>query len=115
MGSATDCKRSCTDNAECMSFSLCPRWNGCWLKDRSVTGAEATHSKDDCKTYKRGNASSNVSPIVAKMKLMRSILAGLRTNLNSKLDVLEDLVEPAETAEQGPRRLLLSGRSLRGS
>lgn len=53
--SLTPCKNSCAGNAACLSFSYCPQWNGCWMKDRSFSGGEpvtnngcTTHYKTSC-------------------------------------------------------------------
>lgn len=49
--SSTECQAACTNNANCQSFSLCPQWNACWMKDRALTGNEATVVNGQCKTY----------------------------------------------------------------
>jgi len=33
------CKDSCSGNDQCKSFTYCPSWNKCWLKDRSFSGS----------------------------------------------------------------------------
>jgi len=50
--SATECQEACDNNPACNSFSLCPQW-GCWMKDRSFSGSEATREFHDCRTYYR--------------------------------------------------------------
>ncbi|CAK0867721.1 unnamed protein product, partial [Prorocentrum cordatum] len=38
--SSAECMAGCSANANCMSFTLCPQLNGCWLKDKSFSGGE---------------------------------------------------------------------------
>merc|ERR1712228_829746 len=49
--SADQCKKSCSQYAECQSFSLCPQWNMCWMKTRVVDGGESTKDLGECRTY----------------------------------------------------------------
>jgi len=48
--SVEDCKRVCDENNDCKSFSFCPKFNGCWLKDQVLSGSEPQRSFEDCKT-----------------------------------------------------------------
>jgi len=49
--SATACQQQCDTNDACNSFTLCPGWSKCWMKDNSFTGDEPTKQQSDCKTY----------------------------------------------------------------
>mmetsp|Transcript_41749 Transcript_41749/g.129970 ORF Transcript_41749/g.129970 Transcript_41749/m.129970 type:complete len:471 (+) Transcript_41749:80-1492(+) len=63
--SAAECQRRCSANGQCRSFSLCPQWNGCWLKDRSFSGSEPTRWRGQCKTYyKRPCGGSSPAPVL---------------------------------------------------
>jgi len=58
--SATECQRACDNNPACNSFSLCPQW-GCWMKDKSFSGNEATKEFYDCQTYYKTRQCDNSS------------------------------------------------------
>jgi len=64
--SADACKSSCTDNDQCQSVSFCPQW-GCFLKDRSFNGDEATSVQGDCKTYYKTPCGGAPLPVPAPM------------------------------------------------
>lgn len=49
--SLEECRTACSGKANCKSFALCPQWNRCFLKDRSLTGNEAVRVNGNCKTY----------------------------------------------------------------
>eukprot|EP00931_Biecheleriopsis_adriatica_P051995 TRINITY_DN3019_c0_g1_i4.p1 TRINITY_DN3019_c0_g1~~TRINITY_DN3019_c0_g1_i4.p1 ORF type:complete len:1534 (-),score=241.49 TRINITY_DN3019_c0_g1_i4:118-4719(-) len=49
--SLQDCQRSCTDEPQCQSFAFCPHFEGCWLKEKSMSAGEPTKDFFDCKTY----------------------------------------------------------------
>jgi len=63
--SAEQCRAACTENAQCRSFSLCPQWNGCWMKDKTLSGNEATRVVGTCQTYFRMPCSSTPAPTPA--------------------------------------------------
>jgi len=48
---AAKCQESCNADPNCKSFSLCPQWYSCYMKDRALTGDEPTRQKGSCKTY----------------------------------------------------------------
>lgn len=50
VGSSTPCKDACDGNALCQSFTYCPEWGKCWLKDRSFDGSEPS-TPGACKTF----------------------------------------------------------------
>jgi hypothetical protein len=50
LASKSECQAACDRNPACNSLSFCPQW-GCWMKDRSFSGAEATKSHYGCQTY----------------------------------------------------------------
>jgi len=50
VGSDAQCKTACDGNALCQSFTYCPQWGKCWLKDLSFDGRESSVS-GTCKTY----------------------------------------------------------------
>jgi len=62
-GSSTECKKSCSQTAECKSITFCRGWQGCWLKTKSFNGAEATRSKADCRTYYKRSCDGNTPPL----------------------------------------------------
>lgn len=45
------CKEACDGNLGCRSFTYCPEWGKCWLKDRGFSGDETTTEVGTCKTY----------------------------------------------------------------
>mmetsp|Transcript_65438 Transcript_65438/g.124801 ORF Transcript_65438/g.124801 Transcript_65438/m.124801 type:complete len:328 (-) Transcript_65438:155-1138(-) len=49
--STEQCRAACTANERCRSFSFCPQWGGGWMKDKALTGNEATHAVGDCRTF----------------------------------------------------------------
>jgi len=49
--SAEECQRRCDETGGCESFTICPGWYKCWMKDRSLTGSEPTKQTADCRTY----------------------------------------------------------------
>merc|ERR1712217_119745 len=52
--SATTCEQRCDGNSECRSFTLCPGWGTCFLKDLALDDAvEVTreHAQAGCKSY----------------------------------------------------------------
>jgi len=49
--SSNDCQAACTNEPNCKSFSLCPEYNGCWMKDRALTGSEPTKVAGSCRTF----------------------------------------------------------------
>merc|ERR1719330_2261704 len=59
--SADDCQQECDANAACKSFTLCPGWAKCWMKDRSLNGGESMNQNNDCRTYYK-TCSSALSP-----------------------------------------------------
>merc|ERR1719336_966254 len=59
--SADDCQRECDANAACKSFTICPEWSKCWMKDRSLDGGESMSQQKDCLTYYK-TCSSAPSP-----------------------------------------------------
>merc|ERR1719330_822218 len=59
--SADDCQQECDANAACKSFTLCPGWAKCWMKDRSLNGGESMSQNNDCRTYYK-TCSSALSP-----------------------------------------------------
>jgi hypothetical protein len=65
ISSAAECQRACDANPACRSFSLSPTW-GCYLKDRSFSGGEATKAHYDYQTYYKkpcdGTASLEPTP-----------------------------------------------------
>lgn len=63
--SVVECKASCSRNAECKSISFCPQWNGCWMKDRVLTGGEATKVVGSCQTYFKNSCVGGATPTVA--------------------------------------------------
>merc|ERR1711862_470992 len=46
-----DCAKTCNETPECKSFSLCD--HTCYLKDRDVSPADATHVVPGCETFFR--------------------------------------------------------------
>jgi len=61
--SAAECQQRCSADGQCNSFTLCPGWNKCWMKDQSFTGGEATKELADCKTYyKKQSCSTPEAP-----------------------------------------------------
>merc|ERR1712217_108338 len=48
--SKTDCKAACEASPSCKSVSFCPQWNGCWMKNRVLTGSESQRSAGACQT-----------------------------------------------------------------
>lgn len=62
-GSSTECKKRCSQTAECKSITFCRGWQGCWLKTKSFNGAEATQSKADCRTYYKKSCDGNTPPV----------------------------------------------------
>jgi hypothetical protein len=66
--SVPDCQNACDGNDDCKSFTLCPKWNGCWLKDHVMTGGEVTKVEADCKTYFKTacNEGSQIQPPTAR-------------------------------------------------
>jgi len=64
--SDTECEQSCNANSECKSFTLCRGWSKCWMKDRSLTGDEATTVHADCQTfYKKHSCMEPTTPSTA--------------------------------------------------
>jgi endonuclease/exonuclease/phosphatase family metal-dependent hydrolase len=51
--SEDECKARCQAEGDCQSASLCPQWNGCYMKKKSFSGGEATVSQGECKTLYR--------------------------------------------------------------
>jgi len=49
--SAEVCKTECMANDDCMSFTLCPQWNSCWMKTRKLSGSESTVANAACKSF----------------------------------------------------------------
>ncbi|CAJ1354121.1 unnamed protein product [Effrenium voratum] len=49
--SLAECQKECDGKANCKSFSFCPQWNGCFLKERVLTGSEPTVTKGKCRSY----------------------------------------------------------------
>lgn len=47
----TECTAHCDAHTGCNSVTYCPKWGGCFLKDRVFTAGEATSSGSDCLTY----------------------------------------------------------------
>lgn len=61
--SAAECQRHCSEQGECKSFTLCPNWHKCWMKDRSFSGGETTQERSDCRTYyKKPGCNEPVEP-----------------------------------------------------
>ncbi|CAE6922422.1 unnamed protein product [Symbiodinium natans] len=59
--SASECQNSCEQNPACNSVSFCREW-GCFLKDRSFTGTEATQQKGSCRTFFKMPCSVTTTP-----------------------------------------------------
>jgi len=55
----------CSANANCMSFTLCPQLNGCWLKDKSFSGGEPSQHYFDCSTFYKRSCSPTRAPTPA--------------------------------------------------
>ncbi|CAJ1354120.1 unnamed protein product [Effrenium voratum] len=49
--SAGKCKKACDDEEECESFTYCPSWKKCFLKDKSLTSATPIKINKDCKSF----------------------------------------------------------------
>lgn len=61
--SASECKRRCSESDQCKSVSFCRQWSGCWLKDRTLSGGEATQLKSDCKTLYKKQCDDSRGPV----------------------------------------------------
>lgn len=48
--SMEECEKACNDKERCESFTLCPEWQKCFLKAKSLDGSEAVEQKSDCKS-----------------------------------------------------------------
>ncbi|CAL1143941.1 unnamed protein product [Cladocopium goreaui] len=48
--SMDECEKACNDKESCESFTLCPEWQKCFLKAKSLDGSEAVEQKSDCKS-----------------------------------------------------------------
>lgn len=60
--SEDECKARCEAEEDCESASMCPQWNGCYLKKKAFSGSEATVSQGECRTLYRTSCQSTPPP-----------------------------------------------------
>jgi len=59
------CKSVCSGNDRCNSFTHCPQWGTCFLKDRRLSGIESTNAEQPCKTYYKKACSSTAIKVAS--------------------------------------------------